>query len=1516
MVRDTSTPRACGIAVGVFLLAAAGAVFPGHARADLSVGAWIQHSPDDINTTNIPGLLTLSGNDATATATMPFSVTIGGTSYSTIVISTNGWIEFGANTQGTSDPTNAALPTSKHTNPFLAAYWDDLQAFGTNIRYGVVGTSPDRTYVVDFQADVNPAVEDNAADDMRFQVEIHESSAVINVHYDSTGHIANGQAATIGFQTAGGGGATAFPITFNGKILDDNRNSEGWSIDLHKTGAEALSAMMACSPDDIGIDTPAFATLSGDNAIAGVTMPFSVTIEGTSYSTLTIGTNGLVQFGTTTGANPATNASLPSATFPGPTLFWYWDDLQTEGSNIRYGTVGTSPNRTFIIDFQENLVASSGDKVNGQVQIHEGSNLLNVKYRSTLSANANGQSATIGFQGAGGASAAAYPLTFNGKVLDDNRPDEGWSVHAQATKDVSLHALHEFSPDDISGFTSLSGDNAIAGVTLPFSVLIDGVSYNTATIGTNGLVQFGTTTGANPTTNTALPSASFPNPTLFWYWDDLQPFSSNIEYATVGTSPNRTFIIDFQENRVGDTGNVVNGQVQIHETSSEMNVQYRSTMSAGANGQSATIGFQGAGGASAKAYPLTFNGKILDDNLPDAGWSVSPLRYCGDGIVQAGTPFGEQCDLGAANGTAGSCCTASCTFASSSTNCRAAAGECDLVENCTGTSATCPADAKVPNGTACTADANPCTLDQCDGTNVTCQHPFGNAGATCRAAATICDVAETCPGTGNCPADAFAASSTVCRSSAGVCDLAENCTGTSAACPADAKSTAVCRAAVGTCDVAESCNGVTDDCPADAVQPGTVVCRGSAGVCDPAESCTGSTALCPPDAKSTAVCRASAGICDVAESCDGVADDCPANGFESTGTTCRAAAGVCDVAESCTGTSAACPADALRPSTFECRSSAGVCDPAESCTGSTVTCPPDTKSTAECRPAAGDCDVAETCDGTNDACPADTFQSSTTTCRASAGVCDPGEQCTGTGATCPADAKSTAICRAAAHTCDAAESCDGTSNDCPPDVGQTGGTICRASAGACDVDEVCDGSNSVCPADALQSSSAVCRAAAGACDVAESCTGTSASCPADAFEPATVVCRPSAGICDVAESCTGTGADCPGDSVAGAFVVCRAAAGPCDLPESCDGTNTSCPADALAPSTTTCRGAAGVCDLAESCTGTTTACPADAKSTAVCRAASGGCDLAESCPGTSDTCPGDAFEPGGTTCRAAAGFCDVAEVCTGISAACPADVFLPDGTPCNDNDACTTPDSCQSGVCTGTSAPETCADHFLCYKAKATPTFTPVAGVHLVDQFEDVTATVLKPATLCTPADKNGEGITDANTHLKAYAIRQTPPHVRRTNLQVDNQFGTLRVDTVKSDLLLVPANKSHVTPPSAPNENAIDVNHYKCYRIKVTSGTPKFARGVQAQVADQFISPAKTFDLKKPRHLCTPVEVNGESAKEPTVHLLCYQAKPAKGQPRLARSTVFVNNQFGPGTMTTIKESELCVPSLKTVLP
>src|SRR5438876_1601119 len=116
---------------------------------------------------------------------------------------------------------------------------------------------------------------------------------------------------------------------------------------------------------------------------------------------------------------------------------------------------------------------------------------------------------------------------------------------------------------------------------------------------------------------------------------------------------------------------------------------------------------------------------------------------CGDGHLDSG----EECDLGANNNQPGFCCKNNCMFSPSSNVCRAAAGECDLAETCTGSSATCPTtDVKKASGTACSSDSNPCTVDQCDGTSVTCQHPAGNAGAVCADDGNPC-TRDVCDGT-------------------------------------------------------------------------------------------------------------------------------------------------------------------------------------------------------------------------------------------------------------------------------------------------------------------------------------------------------------------------------------------------------------------------------------------------------------------------------------------------------------------------------------------------------------------------------------------------------------------------------------------------------------------------------------------------------------------------------------------------------------------------------------------------
>jgi hypothetical protein len=80
--------------------------------------------------------------------------------------------------------------------------------------------------------------------------------------------------------------------------------------------------------------------------------------------------------------------------------------------------------------------------------------------------------------------------------------------------------------------------------------------------------------------------------------------------------------------------------------------------------------------------------------------------------------------------------------------------------------------------------------------------------------------------------------------------------------------------------------------------------------------------------------------------------------------------------------------------------------------------------------------------------------------------------------------------------------------------------------------------------------------------------------------------------------------------------------------------------------------------------------------------------------------------------------------------------------------------------------------------------------------------------------------------------------------------------------------------------------------------------------VADEFAA-ARTLDLKKPKRLCVAVDKNGEGVPDPEAVLLCYKAKPAKGQPKHEkRKGVYVGHQFATGQLDTVGEQELCVPS------
>jgi len=125
----------------------------------------------------------------------------------------------------------------------------------------------------------------------------------------------------------------------------------------------------------------------------------------------------------------------------------------------------------------------------------------------------------------------------------------------------------------------------------------------------------------------------------------------------------------------------------------------------------------------------------------------------------------------------------------------------------------------------------------------------------------------------------------------------------------------------------------------------------------------------------------------------------------------------------------------------------------------------------------------------------------------------------------------------------------------------------------------------------------------------------------------------------------------------------------------------------------------------------------------------------------------------------------------------------------------------------------------------------------------------------------------------------------------------------------MAPTLKTLAPPgPIAPPTDPDVPDHFQCYKVKRSKGSPKFQKILGVKVQDQFGT--VSLDLLKPIRLCAPANKRNEdlSAPQHLFHLLCYKTKNS------AFGTVqtYTNDQFGPAQPLLIHRRELCVPSTK----
>jgi hypothetical protein len=256
----------------------------------------------------------------------------------------------------------------------------------------------------------------------------------------------------------------------------------------------------------------------------------------------------------------------------------------------------------------------------------------------------------------------------------------------------------------------------------------------------------------------------------------------------------------------------------------------------------------------------------------------------------------------------------------------------------------------------------------------------------------------------------------------------------------------------------------------------------------------------------------------------------------------------------------------------------------------------------------------------------------------------------------------------------------------------------------------------------------------------------------------------------------------------------------------------------------------------------------------------------------------------------------------------PAGAFLPCNAECTCEQLGTT--TTTTSTTTSTTTTTTLLDHFQCYEVKP-KSFPTIPGVSVQDQFGSHTETVRFPHRLCAPADKRDE-FPDAPTHpehLIGHLV--SGPSVKVPNQTLVNQFGTIKLDVVKPDILMVPTLKT-LAPPGPPPLVQPTVDHFQCYKVKRSQGAPKFQKILGVKVDDQFGT--AQLDLLKPARLCAPANKRNEDPTAPDhpFHLLCYKTKNSA----FGMVQTFTNSQFGPAQPLLIHRRELCVPTLKNPVP
>ncbi len=266
----------------------------------------------------------------------------------------------------------------------------------------------------------------------------------------------------------------------------------------HGQGYYYLKAKGTTAPYDLNYTTAttvsAAPSVTTDSLSAAKTLPFSWNFYGNAVTQFKASTSGYITFDASQDTDFTTNTAIPNANAPKNAIFAFWDNIKLEkvsnfASDIRTFTLGSSPNRVFVIQWRlAQAAATSGKDVTYfAIRLYEGADFdivhnygFGTFTATTGVTSADGSQAVqvtgspnLGFGGANGTYDASKSDVYKFKA--GTQPD--WDASVTST---TLKPVVKKGNITVGGTLTNNGTSAITSFDINYSV--DGGATVTATI--------------------------------------------------------------------------------------------------------------------------------------------------------------------------------------------------------------------------------------------------------------------------------------------------------------------------------------------------------------------------------------------------------------------------------------------------------------------------------------------------------------------------------------------------------------------------------------------------------------------------------------------------------------------------------------------------------------------------------------------------------------------------------------------------------------------------------------------------------------------------------------------------------------------------------------------------------------------------------------------------------------------------------------------------------------------------